>query len=141
MWLGRPAIVAAVTPHDLSDTVATEIVRELVARRGLADGLREAAALLRHSGMGKALLSYAEPSATVEDHSSILAGLDPATRRARELHSQARKALTAAGLVGWQSVEHAEGVTVGPAECERAAMILGPLGARVVVNPTFDEPL
>lgn len=70
-----------VTPHDLRDTAATAVCKSLIERYGVTAGLTEAARVLGHSGIGPALLSYVERSATVVDHRKILEGLDPQLRR------------------------------------------------------------
>lgn len=77
-----------VTPHDLRDTAASAIVRKLTAKYGLHEGLREAAAMLGHGGIGPALLAYVAQDATVVDHSALLDDLDP--RAVREKAQRTR---------------------------------------------------
>jgi integrase len=72
-----------VTPHDLRDTAATAVCKSLIERYGLTAGLTEAARVLGHSGIGPALLSYVERSATIVDHRKVLEGLDPHIRKER----------------------------------------------------------
>lgn len=77
-----------VTPHDLRDTAASAIVRQLTGKYGLHEGLREAAAMLGHGGIGPALLAYVDQSATVVDHSAVLDDLDPKAVREKAQRAQ-----------------------------------------------------
>lgn len=83
LTLGR-----TVTPHDLRDTAATAIVRQLTTKYGVHEGLREAAAMLGHGGIGPALLAYVEQSSTVVDHSAVLDDLDPKAVREKAQRTQ-----------------------------------------------------
>lgn len=118
--LAKLGLKGTVTPHDLRDTAASVLAQELTRRYGLADGLRAAAAQLGHAGVGRALKAYVDPSATVEDHSEILARTNPLDTVAREARRRLH-AVSHASRVEVGSVTPAEGyvhVVVDPGSVE-----------------------
>jgi len=75
-------LLEGVHPHRLRVTVASQIVKGLVAKHGLAAGLVSAQKHLGHRSTAT-LVHYVTEDVQVEDHSAILEELDPAALRER----------------------------------------------------------
>lgn len=74
--------LTGIHPHRLRATVASTLVREMVATKGLAAGLEEARQQLGHRGTA-VLLHYVTEDSKTGDHSAILDTLDPTVQRLR----------------------------------------------------------
>lgn len=72
-------------PHRLRATVASTIVKALVARHGVAAGLEAARRQLGHEGIAT-LRHYVDEAVTVVDHSDVLDELDSVAMKQRAAH-------------------------------------------------------
>lgn len=76
-------VLTNIHPHRIRATVASLIVKALVAKHGVAAGLEGARVQLGHAGT-TTLRHYVEEVALVEDHSDILDQLDSVAMRERK---------------------------------------------------------
>lgn len=132
-------LIPTIHPHQLRVTVATQLVRDLVARYGLAAGLESARKQLGHKSIST-LTHYVTEEVQAEDNSAILSGLDPVLARRRAAEEAVAKIEADDPQLNFAlevtSSERSVHViaTIDLTETQRAAVtaVLEPLGIRLL---------
>jgi len=132
-------LIPSIHPHQLRVTVATQLVRDLVARYGLAAGLESARKQLGHRSIST-LMPYVTEEVQAEDNSAILSGLDPVLARRRVAEAAVEKIETDDPQMGFalevvsseRSVHVVATIPLSEAQTTAVIAVLEPLGIRLL---------